>query len=152
MQLGVLSNYLQNQPLGTGATSESAATDGVSDDQQPLETGAYNLSQRAILVNAVASEFDVQQLETDDVGKLQLKLQQYGLLQGNDLGGFALLHNARGQLQTDENLDAVQLLNLAKQRFDADQVGYSERVQISRMHTLVENLASARSLIQPKSA
>ncbi|KZZ42647.1 MAG: hypothetical protein MK185_12135 [Saccharospirillaceae bacterium] len=152
MQLGALSNYLQNQPLGTGATSESAATGGVSDDQQPLETGAYNLSQRAILVNAVASEFDVQQLETDDVGKLQLKLQQYGLLQGNDLGGFALLHNARGQLQTDENLDAVQLLNLAKQRFDADQVGYSERVQISRMHTLVENLASARSLIQPKSA
>ena len=152
MQLGALSNYLQNQPLGTGATSESAATGGVSDDQQPLETGAYNLSQRAILVNAVASEFDVQQPETDDVGKLQLKLQQYGLLQGNDLGGFALLHNARGQLQTDENLDAVQLLNLAKQRFDADQVGYSERVQISRMHTLVENLASARSLIQPKSA
>ncbi|WP_420592339.1 hypothetical protein [Bacterioplanoides sp.] len=152
MQLGALSNYLQNQPLGTGATSESQAAAGVGEDQQPLEAGAYNPSQRAILISAVASEFDVQQLETDEVGKLQLKLQQYGLLQGNDMGGFALLHNARGQLQTDENLDALQLLNIAKQRFDTDQVGYSQRVQINRMHTLVENLASARSLMQPRSA
>lgn len=148
MQLNALSNYLQNQPLATGASQASQAADQVGEGNPATDSAGYNLSQRAILISAIASEFDVQQLEKNQVSQLQLKLQQYGLLQGNDISGFSLLHNARGQLQDDESLDALELLNGIKQRFETDQVGYSQRQQVKQMHTLVENLASARSMMQ----
>jgi len=143
MQLNALSNYLQNQPLASGATAE---TQQASAAEQPenLEPGAYSPSQRAILISAVAAEFDVQQLSQEDVGRMQLKLQQYGLLQSSDISGFAILHNNRAQLESGETMDALAVLESAKQRFETDQVGYSQRVQINRMQTLVENLASAR--------
>lgn len=149
MQLNALSNYLQNQPLGTKSTADTQGVDGLNTgEEKPLEIGAYSPSQRAILISAIAAEFDVQQLDQEQVDQLQLKLQQFGLLQGNDISGFALLHNARGQLPEGETLDALQLLDVSRQRFDVDQVGYSQRQQINQMHTLVENLASARSLSQ----
>jgi len=151
MQLNALSNYLQNQPLSSGQTAEAQAVTAAGDDKA-LEAGAYSPSQRAILMSAVAAEFDVQKLAQHEVGQLQLKLQQYGLLQGNDMSAFAVLHNARGQLQQDETLDALGLLGAIKQRFDSDQIGYSQRQQIGRMHTLVENLASARHLTERQSA
>lgn len=151
MQLNALSNYLQNQPLSSGQTAEAQAVAAAGDDK-PLEAGAYSPSQRAILMSAVAAEFDVQNLAQQEVGQLQLKLQQYGLLQGSDMSAFAVLHNARGQLQQDETLDALGLLGAIKQRFDSDQIGYSQRQQIGRMHTLVENLASARHLTERQSA
>ena len=103
MQLNALSNYLQHQPLGNNATSEAQGIEGISaTEEKPLEPGAYSPSQRAILISAVATEFDVEQLSQEQVGQLQLKLQQFGLLQGNDIGGFAILHNARGQLAEGE--------------------------------------------------
>ena len=149
MQLNALSNYLQHQPLGNNATSEAQGIEGVSaTEEKPLEPGAYSPSQRAILISAVAAEFDVEQLSQEQVGQLQLKLQQFGLLQGNDIGGFAILHNARGQLAEGESLNALALLDVSRQRFEIDQVGYSQRQQINQMQTLVENLASARSLAQ----
>lgn len=151
MQLNALSNYLQNQPLNTAASAESQAAATAESKPKP-EIGAYSPSQRAILISAVASKFDIENLQQDDVSQLQQKLQQYGLIQGEDLAGFALLHNARSQLNDGESLNALGLLEQVQQRLEVDQVGYSQRVQINRMHTLAENLSSARHLIQRQSA
>jgi hypothetical protein len=146
MQLNALSNYLQNQPMANAATSEGQAVEAAesAEENQTIDIGAYSPSQRAILISAVAAEFDVTQLSDGDVANMQATLQKYGLLQGGDLAGFNLLHNARGQLEDGETLDALTLLNQKKERFEQDQVGYSQRVQVNRMHTLIENLASAR--------
>lgn len=148
MQLNALSNYLQHQPLTNAATAEAASTDA-ADSASVAENGGYSPSQRAILISAVAAEFDVEHLAQEEVGQLQLKLQQFGLLQGQQISGFSLLHNARGQLQEGEDLNALRLLEHSRQRFDSDQVGYQQRQQINQMHTLVENLASARALNPP---
>lgn len=144
MQLNALGNYLQNQPLHTGETQASHSVDGDKKDEAPLEAGAYSPSQRAILMSAVAAEFDVQELPAENLSQLQSRLQQYGLVQGTELGAFSIIHHAKSQLPESESLDALAVLDEARQRFDIDQVGYSQRVQINRIHTLVQNLASAR--------
>lgn len=150
MQLNALSNYLQNQPLANNATPETQAADALAAERSVVEAGSYNPSQRAILISAVASEFDVRQLQSQDVSRLQQKLQNYGLLQGSDISGFAPLHNARSLLQDSEKLNALDLLNGMKQRFETDQISYSQRQQINQTHTLIENLASARMTLTPQ--
>lgn len=144
MQLNALGNYLQNQPLHTGETQASSSVDGDNKDDKPVEVGAYSPSQRAIFMSAVAAEFDVLELPAENLSRLQSRLQQYGLVQGTELGAFSIIHNAKSQLEESESLNALAVLDEAKQRFDIDQVGYSQRMQINRIHTLVQNLASAR--------
>lgn len=149
MQLNVLNNYLQNQPLNTGATSESAAVQGVSGEQSGQSHAGpddYSPSRRAILLSAVAQEFDVQALSAEEFEPLQRRLQEYTLVNSNDLNAFSLIHNAKPALGERQTLDAVALLEQASNRFDSEQIGYQQRRQISRVHTLMQNLASARPL------
>ena len=96
------------------------------------------------MVSAVASDFDVRSLPAGEVGEFQNRLQQYGLIAGRDLNAFALINTARAELDNSAELDTVAILDEARQQFGERGTAYSERQQINRLHTLIQNLASAR--------
>lgn len=146
--LNALSHYLQQIPLPshdaareTAASAEVASASSAAND---AGSGSYLPSARAVLVSAVAADFDVRALQGDDVSALQQKLQQYGLVSGRDLNAFAVIHTARTELGDSGSLDAVSLLDDVTRQFGELNTPYSERQQISRLHTLVHNLDSAR--------
>lgn len=146
--LSALTSYLQQQPVNladqkpeTQAVGLNPTADSANDTSGP---DLYAPSQRALMVSAVAMDFDVRSLSSDDTGRLQQKLQQYGLIGGTDLNAFALINTARADLNEGDTLDAVSILNDARDNFSSRGTAYSERQQISRLHTLIHNIASAR--------
>lgn len=155
--LNALTSYLQQQapPLPEHPAAETAPGNKTGTAAAVTQTAQgknlsssgndpYSPSQRAVLVSAVASDFDVRSLPAGDVGHFQSRLQQYGLLDGRDLNAFALINTARAELDNDTVLDTVAILDKARQQFGERNTGYSERQQINRLHTLIQNLASAR--------
>lgn len=141
MLLNALTNYLQNQPPPLAQAPVAADVDPKSEQTQALDDSGYAPSSRALMVSAVAHEFDVNHLTTDDVVKLQQRLQHFGLLQGRVGEAFSLLYAK----QDEQPVDAVAVFKGAAERFDAEQVGYAKRQSITQMHTLMSNLASARA-------
>lgn len=145
--LSALSNYLQNLPLPSSdvATRETKETRALrSAEPQALLPGDYSPSTRAILVSAVASDFDVQALSGEQVGDLQLTLQQYGLMHGHEFNAFSILNTARSE-ETDAPLNALNLVKETTTRFDELGTPYSERQRINKLNTLLHNIASART-------
>ena len=151
--LNALSSYLQQQspliPEHTPTDSVAAGKVGTSpavsaDKDTDNRSNPYSPSQRALMVSAVASDFDVRSLPAGEVGEFQNRLQQYGLIAGRDLNAFALINTARAELDNSAELDTVAILDEARQQFGERGTAYSERQQINRLHTLIQNLASAR--------
>ncbi len=97
MLLNALTNYLSNQPATDSAASVAAPAAAKKDAESPVAEDLkdlYQVSDRAVLISAVASEFDVTALSQNDLGKLQTRLQEYGLLNGRDLTGMQYLFQA----------------------------------------------------------
>lgn len=174
MLLNALTNYLSNQPVadasaGLSATAAPAqATDTpVSEDLKDL----YQVSDRAVLISAVASEFDVTALSQEDLGQLQTRLQEYGLLNGRALTGMQYLFQAgaaqagaaqAGATQSEETephlgqtdeapeqpqgpINALEVLENLRNTIAEQGGSFSFRQQVGQFHTLVSNLASARA-------
>ncbi len=155
--LNALTSYLQQQSpwipdhnpadgVAGGQIGATAAVSATNTGNAESTAGAhqYSPSQRALMVSAVASDFDVRSLPAGEVGEFQNRLQQYGLIAGRDLNAFALINTARAELDDNAELDTVAILNEARQQFGERGTAYSERQQINRLHTLIQNLASAR--------
>ncbi len=209
MLLNALSNYLSNQPLNTenGASAVAPAAPAKESEKEIAADlkDLYKVSDRAVLISAVASEFDVTDLSPEDIGRMQTRLQEYGLLSGRELNGMQYLFQAGAaeagatqagaagaevpvgatdqaeatsaespdqQPQGSEIADKTQAVNSdteTQQISDAEPAGekrvnalavlenlrsniaenggsFSFRQQVSHFHTLISNLASARSL------
>jgi len=148
--ISALTNYLQNQPLPSSDTSVGAApvTDSQAAENADSATNdaLYAPSQRALMVSAVASDYDVTSLTSEQTSGLQQRLQQYGLIGGTDLNAFAVINTARADMNEESTLNAVELLDGAMDQFTERGASYSERQQITRLHTLMHNIASARPL------
>lgn len=146
--LSALSHYLQHLPLPNQDSARTGATSAISstaaDEPADATPGAYAPSARAVLVSAVAADFNVRALRNEEVGALQNTLLQFGLLDGRGLDAFAALNTARADLQPEQRLDAVQTLDDLAEQFEQRQIPYSERQQIGRLQTLLHNLDSAR--------
>ena len=204
MLLNALSNYLSNQPLNTenGASAVAPAAPAKESEKEIAADlkDLYKVSDRAVLISAVASEFDVTDLSPEDIGRMQTRLQEYGLLSGRELNGMQYLFQAGAaeagaaeaeipvgaaeqeeaitaespdqQPQDSEIADKTQAVNSdteTQQISDAMPAGekrvnalavlenlrsniaenggsFGFRQQVSHFHTLISNLASARSL------
>lgn len=150
MLLSALSNYLQNQPASSDVSAGAAlaapapAPAPAATEETPQGPSLYEVSDRAVMVSAVATDFDVTALRAGDLGRFQTRLQEFGLLQGQNLNALGIIHTARAGLTEDDTINAMALVDQA--RTDADNTGasYTQRQQLSRLHTLFSNLASAR--------
>lgn len=144
MLLTALSNYLQNQPTSTSASAETSPTAAVEKEKNASEAPwDYQFSNRAILVNAVAAEFDVTALDEQQTLRFQERLQQYGLLQGLNLNALAIINTARAD-GSHQDIDALALVDRAVAEFDQNNTPYPQRQQAKQLQTLLHNLASAR--------
>lgn len=145
--LNALSSYLQNLPHPQPQVPATAATEvaGSLTADKTANADGYVPSSRAIMVSAIASDFDVRALERQDIGELQLKLQQYGLLNGRDLDAYSLI-STQLQVSDKETVDAVAVLDHAS-TFSDSNPPFSERQGILHLHRLMHNLDSARQLL-----
>lgn len=148
--LSALSHYLQHLPLpsqdSTRAATEAATATATSSESQDPALGSYAPSTRAVLVSAVAADFNVRALRAADIGAMQNKLMQFGLTSGRELDAFAALNTARADLTDDQTVDAVAVVDSLVASVDERQASYSERQQLSRLQTLLHNLDSARQM------
>ena len=171
MLLNALSNYLSNQPLANAESSAPAAAAAAPGKEADKELAAdlkdlYHVSDRAVLISAVASEFDVTSLSQEDIGRMQTRLQEYGLLSGRELNGMQYLFQAgaaqAGAAQTvaaeagasteeatpqsanKERVNAVAVLDNLRNSIAEHGCSFSVRQQVGHFHTLISNLASAR--------
>ncbi|MEN9463870.1 MAG: hypothetical protein RL217_51 [Pseudomonadota bacterium] len=145
--LNAIGNYLQQLPLGYSQSSEAAAVEAVPSASTALSAASekqeYAPSARALLLSAVAQDFNVRALDDEALPKLQQQLLQYGLIGGRDLDAFALLNTARRELGESDKLDALDLIDHAQQDLAQRPSSYSQRQQIGRLHVLLQNLDSA---------
>ena len=150
MLLGSLTNYLQNQGPLASSTETDAATAAVAANQSN-EAGAeqaansdYQPSTRAILISAIATDFDVANLKPEQLSELQTNLQQYGLINQKDLLAFSQLraHMSNSETSSLESLDTMV----------SQEQGYQNQQSAKRLQALFQNLASARISNNPEAA
>jgi len=116
--LNAISHYIQNQPYGSAtaanesAESQATGTATKAGKPAPLVMGDYTPSTRAVLVSAVASDYDVRALDAKSLGTLQNKLLQYGLIGGRDLDAFSVINVARGEQADNDVIDNIEAQNL----------------------------------------
>lgn len=150
--INAVSSYLQNQPL---TNKEANETQDVKDVEKKVakevkETpeeavSGYVPSYRAVAVSALASEFNVHDLDNKTLTKLEQKIQYYGLLQGRAMDALGLLRSTANEgEQKKSNLDAVAVLNKISRKYDDYEIGYQQRQAIGQIHSLFMNLSSAR--------
>lgn len=168
MLLNVLNQYLQNQ-LNQPAVSGVAATNTKAASTATTNSDPYEPSARAIMISAVATEFDVTDLSSEDLNHLQDRLQQYGLLNQSDVRILARLHvrdpetgsrstagmpseadTADTELPIEETgsnrINAFDDINRLRAE-EAGSMPYQSRQALYRVQTLIHNLESAaRSL------
>lgn len=144
MLLTALSNYLQNQPAPNASSAEAPTVAATEKEQKASESPwDYRFSDRAILVDAVAAEFDVTALNEQQTQRFQERLQQYGLLQGLNLNALAIINTARAD-GSQQDINALALVDRAVAEFDQNGTPYPQRQQTKQLQTLLHNLASAR--------
>ncbi|ASP40748.1 hypothetical protein CHH28_19655 [Bacterioplanes sanyensis] len=142
MQLGALTSYLQNQP--TSSPLAPTASDATQTNEE-LKPEDYRFSTRAIMVSAVASEFNVEALPKQQLADFQLRLQQYGLLQGQALNSMAIISADNSDTGNSEaTINALQRVSDAREQFEQNQTPFSERQRINYLHNLLQNMKSAR--------
>lgn len=151
--LNAISHYIQNQPYGSAtaanesAESQATGTATKAGKPAPLVMGDYTPSTRAVLVSAVASDYDVRALDAKSLGTLQNKLLQYGLIGGRDLDAFSVINVARGEQADNDVIDALKIVGNMANNLNELGLSYSERQQIGKLNTLLHNLDSARQLV-----
>ncbi|MFY9178483.1 MAG: hypothetical protein WAO12_01745 [Venatoribacter sp.] len=151
--LNAINHYIQNQPYGSAtaanesAESQATGTATKAGKPAPLVMGDYTPSTRAVLVSAVASDYDVRALDAKSLGTLQNKLLQYGLIGGRDLDAFSVINVARGEQADNDVIDALKIVGNMANNLNELGLSYSERQQIGKLNTLLHNLDSARQLV-----
>lgn len=151
MLLNVLNQYLQNQ-LTQSAVTGVNATASSTDKTAQTGTDPYEPSARAIMISAVATEFDVTDLSSEELNRLQDRLQQYGLLNQSDVKILSRLHVREDEAEqvsddsTDSRINAFDDINRLRSE-QASSMPYQSRQALYRVQTLIHNLESAaRSL------
>lgn len=153
--LNAISNYLQQLPYPQQTPAEPVEVSKLKEAANTTEAAANKLdsyapSTRVFLIGAVASDFNVRALSSQDVNALQHQVQQYGLLNGRELDAFSVLNNAHLQEGSGPDLDAVNYLDSLVKDFDSLNTPYSERQQIVRLHRLMHNLDSAHQTLNAR--
>ncbi len=157
MILDRLSSYIQNQPFSAQSNAQSKAQDASKTesvgpksvlpqsgkDSLPEE---LHLSDRATYLEYLSQEFDVTALDGEQLNQLQTKLNDYGFIAAGDLNGMRSLSLARQLTESKETINAVDLLNNFKAKFDELEIPYSMRQQVDKMSVVIQNMASARQL------
>ena len=148
MLLNALTNYLQNQP--TSSDLQSQQTQAPSGVSERAETGSddtspalYTVSDRAVMMSAVAMEFDIHALAPEQLGQFQNRLQEYGLIDNQGIQALSIVHTARLNSEDDSAVDAKAIIDKAYQQTQEPGTTYSQRKQIHQLHTLFSNLDSA---------
>jgi hypothetical protein len=155
MILDRLSSYMQNQPFSAQSSSHNKAEDtakaektGIksvlpqkTEEPQPKE---LHLSNRASYLEYLSQEFDVTALNNEQLNQLQTKLNDYGFIAAGDINGMRSLSLARQLTEPEETINAVDLLNNFKAKFDELEIPYSMRQQVDKMSIVIQNMASAR--------
>jgi hypothetical protein len=159
MILDRLSSYMQNQPFSTQSSTQNKAQDTnkaeattpssvlpqQDKDSLPEE---LHLSNRASYLEYLSQEFDVTDLDSDQLNQLQSKLNDYGFIASSDMNGMRSLSLARQLIEPEDKINAVDLLDNFKAKFDELEIPYSMRQQVDKMSIVIQNMASARQLPQ----
>lgn len=159
MILDRLSSYMQNQPFSAQSSAQNKAQDAAKADavsptsvlpQQDKESlpEELHLSNRASYLEYLSQEFDVTALDGDQLNQLQSKLNDYGFIASGDINGMRSLSLARQLTESKETINAVDLLDNFKAKFDELEIPYSMRQQVDKMSVVIQNMASARQLPQ----
>lgn len=155
MILDRLSSYIQNQPFSSQnkaadtSKAEAAQTNSVLPQQDKAELPEeLHLSDRASYLEYLSKEFDVTDLDNEQLNQLQSKLNDYGFISAGDVNGMRSLSLARQLTDTPEKINAVDLLDNFKAKFDELNIPYSMRQQVDKMSIVIQNMASARQLPQ----
>jgi hypothetical protein len=157
MILDRLSSYIQNQPFNAQSitqnrTQESNKADAPSPTSVLPQQGAddipeeLHLSNRASYLEYLSQEFDVTDLDSEQLNQLQSKLNDYGFISSGDVNGMRSLSLARQLTEPNDKINAVDLLNNFKSKFDELEIPYSMRQQVDKMSIVIQNMASARQL------
>ena len=153
MILDRLSSYIQNQPFGNQAKTQDAnkaEPTGPSTVLPQLDKEAIpeelHLSNRASYLEYLSQEFDVTALNNEQLNQLQSKLNDYGFIAANDINGMRSLSLARQLTEPEETINAIDLLDNFKAKFDELKIPYSMRQQVDKMSIVIQNMASAREL------
>jgi hypothetical protein len=151
MILDRLSSYMQNQPFSAqskpqnASKTETASIRSVLPQQnKDLQPKELHLSDRASYLEYLSQEFDVTALNGDQLNKLQTKLNDYGFIASGDINGMRSLSLARHLTEPEGTINAVDLLNNFKAKFDELEIPYSIRQQVDKMSVVIQNMASAR--------
>jgi hypothetical protein len=153
MILDRLSSYIQNQPFGnqtktpdankTEATGPSTVLPKQDNEAIPEE---LHLSNRASYLEYLSQEFDVTALDNEQLNQLQSKLNDYGFISAGDINGMRSLSLARQLTEPKGTINAIDLLDNFKAKFDELEIPYSMRQQVDKMSIVIQNMASAREL------
>jgi hypothetical protein len=153
MILDRLSSYIQNQPFGNQAKTpdaNKAEATGPSTvlPQQDKENipKELHLSNRASYLEYLSQEFDVTSLNNEQLNQLQSKLNDYGFISSGDINGMRSLSLARQLTESKETINAIDLLDNFKAKFDELEIPYSMRQQVDKMSIVIQNMASAREM------
>lgn len=161
MLLNALTNYLQNQPSPAELknTANEAITNVSKTDAEKASTDTgpalYEVSHRAVMVSAVAAEFNINALEPAQLDSFQNRLQEFGLIDRVGIGALSLVHAARRESAEEENptnthsnnskvINAKAIIDQAFEESSQPGTTYSQRQQINQLHTLFSNIDSAR--------
>lgn len=154
MILDRLSSYIQNQPFSNpnaaqankaAASTHNSVLPKANNEEIPAE---LHLSNRATYLEYLSQEFDVTSLDGEQLNQLQTKLNDYGFISAGDINGMRSLSLARQFTEPEDKINAVDLLNNFKEKFDELEIPYSMRQQINKMSIVIQNMASARQLPQ----
>lgn len=159
MILDRLSSYMQNQPFSSQSSAQNKAQESNKAEatgpnsvlpQQDKETlpEELHLSNRASYLEYLSQEFDVTSLDGNQLNQLQSKLNDYGFISAGDMNGMRSLSLARQLTGPEDKINAVDLLNNFKSKFDELEIPYSMRKQVDKMSIVIQNMASARQLPQ----
>ena len=157
MILDRLSSYMQNQPFSNPSNLQNKAQDaskteatGIKSvlpqqnkEPQPEE---LHLSNRASYLEYLSQEFDVTALNGEQLNQLQTKLNDYCFISSGDINGMRSLSLARQLTEPNDTINAVDLLDNFKAKFDELEIPYSMRQQVDKMSIVIQNMASARQL------
>ncbi|GEM_PF-2064201 len=159
MILDRLSSYMQNQPFSAQSSTQNKAQDTNKTEattpnsvlpQQDKDAlpEELHLSNRASYLEYLSQEFDVTDLNSDQLNQLQSKLNDYGFISSGDVNGMRSLSLARQLTEPKDKINAVDLLDNFKAKFDELEIPYSMRQQVDKMSIVIQNMASARQLPQ----
>jgi hypothetical protein len=155
MILDRLSSYIQNQPFSNqnkaadANKAQATQTNSVLPQQDKAELPEeLHLSNRASYLEYLSKEFDVTDLDNEQLNQLQSKLNDYGFISAGDVNGMRSLSLARQLTDPQDKINAVDLLDNFKAKFDELNIPYSMRQQVDKMSIVIQNMASARQLPQ----